>query len=172
MKKHIYFTILLITFLSVNDILGQNFPKAGSNYPNPELDKFVGNWIWINKSDTVWLKTKKENLKFSGNFTVDALIGHFKQLKGKTVVRDSFKTHNEKKQVRSTGFSAGMNQSGNKIGGSLSDYEANKFYKIELILGEDQKSLTFSILTPLEGARIGTSTNSSIPKKMIFIKVK
>ncbi len=172
MKKYMYSTLLIVAFFLVSIAKGQDFPKAGSNYPNPELDKFVGNWVWINKSDTVWLKTKKENVKFSGNFSVDALVGRFKQLRGTTVVRDGFEAHYKEKQGRHTGFSAGMNQSGNKIGGSLGDYEANRSYKIELVLSEDQKSLSFSILGPEEGIRIGTSTNSSIPKQMVFKKVK
>lgn len=130
--------LLLVTVFAISNVNGQDLPKSGDNYLNSSLNKFVGLWIWVNNSDTVWLKTSKENLKFPGEIRADVLIGRFKQLKGKTVVRDGFKSH-YKATDKSTGFFAGMNQSGSKVTGSLGDYEANKFYKIDLILAENGK---------------------------------
>lgn len=128
----------------------------------------------MSKTDTVWLNTKKENVKLPAgqDLTADILIGYFKQARGKTLVRDSFKALNQKYSGKNTHFVAGMNQTAEKIDGSLTDSEANRNYKIELKLNRDQTALEVSIVKPEEGLRIGKATNSSLPKKMIFTKVK
>lgn len=172
MKKILILVLLFVTSLITNNVWSQVTPKSGANYPNPELNKFIGNWIWVNKSDTIFLATKKENLKFSGNLSVDALTGHFKQIKAKKIIRDGIKTSNQGKSSKVTKFTAGMNQSGNTITGSLEDHEANKAYKISIFLSDDQKSLTIVLTGPEEGIRLGNSSNSSIPKKMIFKRLE
>ena len=69
------YVLLMLMIVSSNTITAQfSVPPAGHVVTHPELDKFEGNWRYVNGQDTICFVFKRQLYQYSfpsGNVTVD-----------------------------------------------------------------------------------------------------
>lgn len=86
MKKLIF--LILVCLLYLNCVA--QFPNAGDNVKNDNVDKFIGTWLWHNGNDSLLFIFKKENVYVKGfDIHMDVLIGFHKFVKNGVVIENS-----------------------------------------------------------------------------------
>lgn len=171
MKNIVYYILLIVAFSGVNSGSCQDIPKPGSNVAHPSLDRFVGDWILVNQTDTIWLKLKKENVIMPSpfDFTQDMIVGYYRYVKGKNVIFDNLKHFDHKYSGKYSPFIATPNQTENEAEGGFRDFEKNKSFRAVYKISKDRKSLEI-VLSNREGLMIGAKEGNSLPLNMLFIK--
>jgi hypothetical protein len=84
--------ILLILCIIWSSICSAQTPPAQGSYTtNPQLDKFVGTWIWISGSDTMKIVLQKQFVhhKTPYSFEYESLIGWHRYVKNGIQVESS-----------------------------------------------------------------------------------
>jgi hypothetical protein len=124
MKKLIIITtlILFVSFVKAQP------PTSGSNQANNFINKFVGDWIWTNGSDTLILKLRKYNIDFS-DYTEDVLMGVHKYVKNGLVLDNSFNKLDSivlNRKKRSVLLYSNTGSDTSKVEGSISDLTKKK----------------------------------------------
>jgi hypothetical protein len=73
--KKIYLIIGILSTLNSNAQIV--IPAAGSYTPNPNLNKFVGTWLWFSGTDTMKLVFQKQIVHHPSpsNYDLDGLLG-------------------------------------------------------------------------------------------------
>jgi hypothetical protein len=91
MKNILSMLFILITTTAKS----QNYPQPNTNDSDPNLDKFVGTWLWQNGNSSLKLILKKENalMLFPENYFSDVMIGFHKFISNGSVIED-FSTFN------------------------------------------------------------------------------
>jgi hypothetical protein len=65
------------------------FPEPGTFISNSDFEKFVGSWRWINGSDTITIKLKRQMVQPPGKGGLEFVIGYHTYKKGNTIVENS-----------------------------------------------------------------------------------
>ncbi len=152
-------------------------PQVNGNITNSTLDKFVGNWMWTNGTDTLKLVLKKENilLPFPENSRADVIIGFHIFKEGNLVIESSIDYINTNFSDKHSTIIGG-NREGygdpNEIGAAITNIaKNNKSCELKLVINSAQNQLTWT-LKNREGVKIGTYDYSfSFPKNLTLVKL-
>lgn len=137
MKKTTLLYIFNILFVLINPIetKSQNYPSAGQYLTNTTMQPFIGEWRWVDGTDTlqISLKVKKVFFDFNGGYYSDCLVGWHIFKRGQTVIENTYQYID---QIDKS-FFIGGNKKGatlNKVKGTVKDRLKVKHGNLELVL--------------------------------------
>ncbi|RAV28477.1 DUF6705 family protein [Sinomicrobium soli] len=152
----------------------QTPPQPGDNILDPESDKFIGEWRWVNGQDTLEISLKKGNIAdpFGVGYRLDVLIGFHRYKKGNTVIESSYANiSTDAADKKWTLLGGSDNDDAMVFSGRLKDISKNKSGNLRMVLNADRTQLTWE-LSNSEGVRIGEyDWGFTLPKQLTLHKV-
>jgi len=135
--KSIIIIIIIVLFITLKSFGQAPHPPCSFN-SHPELDKFVGTWLWVLGTDTLELKLYKQAIHFPSplDYEEECLVGWHRYVKNSNAVESSFQYAGQAFfGGNSTVF--GWNQSPIKLYGNLNDLTKDKHCDLYLTMTDN-----------------------------------